>query len=48
MANHSIANVLGFLIVTSLLISGCTSMPQKIEVSAKPVEKPKLVLPSAD
>ena len=48
MANHSIANVLGFLIVTSLLISGCSSMPQKIEVSAKPVEKPKLVLPSAD
>lgn len=48
MATHSIANVLGFLIVTSLLISGCSSMPQKIEVSAKPVEKPKLVLPSAD
>ena len=48
MASNSTANVLGFLIVTALLISGCTSMPQKIEVSAKPVDKPQLVLPSAD
>lgn len=48
MASNSTANVLGFLIATSLLISGCTSMPQRIEVSAKPVDKPQLVLPGAD
>ena len=47
MANRSIVNVLGCLIVISL-ISGCGSMPQKIEVSAKPVDKPQLVLPKAD
>ena len=39
---------LSLLLATTLLISGCTSMPQKIEVSAKPVDKPQLVLPSAD
>lgn len=30
-----------------ILLSGCTSMPQKIEVSAKPVDKPQLILPDA-
>lgn len=30
-----------------IVLSGCTSMPQRIEVSAKPIEKPKLVLPEA-
>jgi hypothetical protein len=30
------------------LISGCGSTPRRIEVSAKPVEKPALVLPKAD
>lgn len=44
---HLIKNVLGFGLVI-LLTSGCTSMPQKIEVSAKPVDKPELVLPNAD
>ena len=47
MANRSIVNVLGCLIVISL-ISGCGGMPEKIEVSAKPVDKPRLVLPKAD
>ena len=47
MANRSIANVLGCLIVISL-ISGCSSAPRRIEVSAKPVDKPQLVLPKAD
>jgi hypothetical protein len=47
---RSIKNVLGYGLVLSALlaISGCTSMPQKIEVSAKPIEKPELVLPDAD
>ena len=47
---RSIKNALGYGLVLSalLLISGCTSMPQKIEVSAKPIEKPELVLPNAD
>jgi hypothetical protein len=48
MANRLITSVLGFGLVT-LLISGCsTPMPQRIEVSAKPVDKPELVLPNAD
>lgn len=44
---HSIVNVLGFGLAI-LLISGCSSTPQRIEVSAKPVERPELVLPNAD
>jgi len=45
---NSIVNVLGFGLVLAIL-SGCsTSMPQRIEVSAKPVDKPELVLPDAD
>jgi formyltetrahydrofolate synthetase len=47
MANRLIVNVLGCLIAISL-ISGCGSAPKRIEVSAKPVEKPALVLPKAD
>lgn len=47
MAKNSIVNVLGFGLVL-LLISGCSATPQRIEVSAKPVEKPELVLPNAD
>jgi len=48
---RSIKNALGYGLVLSALlaISGCTSsMPQRIEVSAKPIEKPELVLPNAD
>ena len=47
---RSIKNVLGYgLVLAALLtLSGCGSMPQKIEVSAKPIEKPELVLPDAD
>ena len=48
---RSIKNVLGYgLALAALLaISGCTSsMPQRIEVSAKPIDKPELVLPNAD
>lgn len=44
-------NVLGYglVLLTALVISGCSSsMPQRIEVSAKPVDKPELVLPDAD
>ena len=44
---HLIKNVLGFGLILAIL-SGCSSMPQKIEVSAKPVDKPELVLPNAD
>ena len=44
---HLIKNVLGFGLILAIL-SGCSSMPQKIEVSAKPVDKPELVLPDAD
>jgi len=48
---RSIKNVLGYgLVLAALLtISGCSStMPQRIEVSAKPIDKPELVLPDAD
>ena len=34
-------------IITFVFLTGCTSMPQRIEVSAKPIEKPNLVLPNA-
>jgi hypothetical protein len=45
--NRLIASVLGFGLV--LLISGCVSAPpQKIEISARPIERPELVLPKAD
>lgn len=48
MVSRSITNVLGCGLVI-LLISGCAApMPQRIEVSAKPVERPELVLPPAD
>lgn len=47
MGKRLITNVLGFGLVLALL-SGCTSMPQKIEVSAKPVDKPELVLPNPE
>ena len=48
---RSIKNVLGYgLALAALLaISGCTSsMPQRIEVSAKPIDKPELVLPNPE
>ena len=31
-----------------VLLAGCSSTPRQIEISAKPIEKPKLVLPPAD
>ena len=31
-----------------LLMAGCSSTPQRIEISAKPIEKPQLILPKAD
>ena len=47
MLNRLTANVLGCGLAL-ILISGCTSMPQRLEVSAVPIEKPKLTLPKAD
>ena len=44
---HLIKNVLGFGLAL-VILSGCSSTPQRIEVSAKPVDKPELVLPQAD
>lgn len=49
---RSIVNVLGFTMI-SLSLAGCGLFslgpkPQPIEVSAKPVDKPKLTLPNAD
>ena len=39
----------GLALLTLLAISGCSStMPQRIEVSAKPIEKPELVLPNPE
>lgn len=41
------ANVLGFGLL--LLLSGCaTPQPKVIEISAKPIDKPQLIVPSAD
>lgn len=50
MASRSIVNVLGCGLVL-LSLNGCAlfqPMPQRIEVSAKPVDKPELVLPPVD
>ena len=47
MVKRSIANVLGCLIILSA-ISGCSSLPKEILVSAEPIEKPKLILPKSD
>lgn len=43
-------NALGYGLVLAalLLTSGCATSPQRIEVSAKPIDKPELVLPKAD
>lgn len=48
MLNRSIVNALGFMIVL-LAVSACsTTLPREITVSAKPIDKPELVLPSID
>lgn len=47
MVKRSIANVLGCLTILSI-ISGCSSLPKEIFVSAEPIEKPKLILPKTD
>jgi hypothetical protein len=47
MAKSLTMNALGFGLV-ALLISGCATSPQRIEVSAKPINKPELVLPPVD
>ena len=47
MANRSIVNVLGCGLI--LLLSACaSSQPKVIEISAKPIDKPQLILPTAD
>ena len=48
MLNRLTVNALGFTIAL-FVISGCAApAPQTITISAKPVEKPELVLPNAD
>lgn len=47
MVNRLIASALGFLILS--IVSACGKPPvQEIQISAKPVDKPELVLPYAD
>lgn len=36
------------ILLAAFLLSSCTSTPRQIEISAKPIEKPKLVLPPAE
>ncbi len=36
------------ILLVAFVLSSCTSTPRQIEISAKPIEKPKLVLPPAD
>ena len=47
MAYNLTKSVLGFGLVMTLL-SGCSSLPSTLNVSAKPVTKPILVLPDVD
>lgn len=46
MVSRSIVSALGFL--TLFLVSACSKPVQEIQISAKPVNKPELVLPYAD
>jgi hypothetical protein len=47
MQMRSIASVLGIMTL-SLFLAGCSSrMPQPIEITTKPIDKPELVLPNA-
>ena len=39
-------SVLGFMIVISL--AACSTTPQQIQVTSKPIDKPELVLPNVD
>ena len=36
------------ILLVGFLMSGCASTPERIEISAKPIEKPKLIIPEAD
>jgi len=47
MGKNLTANALGCLILSTLLINGCSSVTP-IEISAKPVDKPELILPDSD
>ena len=47
MAERSIANVLGCGLAI-LLLSSCSSVPQQINISAEPIQRPQLVLPKID
>ncbi len=47
MVKHSIANVLGFGLII-LLLSSCSTPVKQIQVTAKPIEKPELILPDVD
>jgi hypothetical protein len=44
--NNLTKSVLGFGLV--ILLASCSSLPQTVEISAKPVEKPQLILPPVD
>ena len=46
MASLLTKSVLGFTMIISL--AACSAQPQQIEVSAKPIDKPTLVLPPVD
>ena len=46
MATLLTKSVLGFTILISL--AACSTKPQQIEISAKPIEKPTLTLPPVD
>jgi hypothetical protein len=46
MASLLTKSVLGFTMIISL--AACSTKPQPIEISAKPIEKPTLVLPPVD
>ena len=47
MVKHSIVSVLGCGLAI-LLLSSCSTPVQQIQVTAKPIEKPELTLPSVD
>ena len=46
MANLLTKSVLGFTIIIGL--AACSTTPQQIQVTSKPIDKPELVLPNVD
>lgn len=48
MASNSTLSVLGCMILSAFLVSGCAKVPEPLQIQTTPIEAPELVLPTAD